>query len=286
MQQHGFGKVLQNVWDWRAAGNFMFGGTGSGLLFLVAVFSFPESPPLLIGLIALCFVAAGLTLVWLEIGRPWRFINVYFNPWTSWMSREAFVAALVFAMAFIGILLQLPLVILLAGIASLFFLYCQARILKASKGIPAWREPAIMQLVQVTGLAEGAGLLLLMNGALGIFNPILLTLFAGLLLWRIWAWSHYRKQLNANRAPEAALAELAKINSVTLVVGNLIPLLLLGITLVATDLISIVGVLAGGLAVLSGWYMKFTIVTRAAHYQGFALPRTRVATAGKRAAPV
>lgn len=271
MREHSFGKVLQDVWDWRAAGNFMFGGTGSGLLFLVAAFSYPQDPPLAVGLTALFFVAAGLTLVWLEIGRPWRFINVYFNPWTSWMTREAFVAAVVFALALLGILFELPLVTLLGGISGLFFLYCQARILKASKGVPAWREPALMRLIQITGLTEGAGLLLLIYALLGMQSQKLLGVFILLLLLRLFAWSHYRKQLEINGAPQDAQKALSKINGVTLVAGNLLPLLLVGVAWFLEGFASPLCITAGALALLSGWLVKFTIVTRAAHYQGFAM---------------
>lgn len=274
MQQHRFGRVLQNVWDWRAAGNFMFGGTGSSLLFLVGLFSFPAAPDPLIGLTALFFVALGLFLVWLEIGRPLRFLNVYFNPWTSWMSREAFVAVVVFALALLGIVLDLPWVTLLGGIAGLFFLYCQARILKASKGVPAWREPAIMQLIPITGLVEGAGLLLLMNAVLGILSQELLALFIALLVLRIGAWSYYKKQLAAHQVPEAALAELNKINLLTLITGNVLPLLLCVAFLKANSFPFLLAT-AGALAVLAGWLIKFTIVTKAAHYQGFAVMKPK-----------
>lgn len=274
MQQHSFGKVLQDVWDWRAAGNFMFGGTGSGLLFLVAAFSFPGNPNFMVGLLALFFVALGLTLVWLEIGRPWRFINVYFNPWTSWMSREAFVAAVVFGLAFIGILFEIPIVTLLGGLAGLFFLYCQARILKASKGVPAWREPAIMPFIQVTGLTEGAGLLAFAYAALGVNDQFLLGLFALLLILRMVAWVHYRRQLKVHEAPAAAQAVLAQINTLTMIIGNLLPLALIGATIAITAFEQqALCAVAGVLAVLGGWLVKFTIVTRAAHYQGYAFAK-------------
>src|SRR5690606_21379031 len=50
-----FGSYLQPNWDWRAAGNFMFGGTGSALMLLTAMASFPDAPPLPLGLTALAF---------------------------------------------------------------------------------------------------------------------------------------------------------------------------------------------------------------------------------------
>jgi hypothetical protein len=136
-----FYSVLQDCWDWRAAGNFMFGGTGSALMLMIAINSFPDTPPLPLGLTALVFIGLGLFLVWLEIGRPWRFIHTYFHPQTSWMTREASAAILLFPIAFVGIVFKIPVMITLSGLLGLLFLYCQARILLASKGIPAWREP-------------------------------------------------------------------------------------------------------------------------------------------------
>ena len=44
----------------------------------------------------LALVGLGLFCVWLEIGRPLRALHVFFNPRTSWMTREAFVATLLF----------------------------------------------------------------------------------------------------------------------------------------------------------------------------------------------
>jgi hypothetical protein len=80
-------------WDWRAAGNFIAGGSRRR-----AAAVFRGSPQAwnrrrrahsgrcsrwsLIGL--------GLTCVWFEIGRPWRALNVYPpHSTSSWMTREA-----------------------------------------------------------------------------------------------------------------------------------------------------------------------------------------------------
>ena len=74
----------QRHWDWRAACNFMFGGTGTGLV-VAAALAGPRQMAVDV-LVGLAFVALGLTAVWLEIGRPWRALNVMFNPFTSWMT--------------------------------------------------------------------------------------------------------------------------------------------------------------------------------------------------------
>ena len=157
--QNTFGNILQTQWDWRAAGNFMFGGSGGALILMAAIASWPGTPNLVIGLAALVFVGLGLFLVWLEIGRPWRFLHVFFHPQTSWMTREASVSVLLFAATFTGVLMQAPGLLAAAGLLGFLFLYCQGRILRASKGIPAWREPAVVPLIMSTGLAEGAAIL-------------------------------------------------------------------------------------------------------------------------------
>ncbi|OQY69913.1 MAG: phenylacetyl-CoA:acceptor oxidoreductase, partial [Rhodocyclaceae bacterium UTPRO2] len=87
----------QNNWDWRAAGNFIGGGSGTGLLFFATLAAANIDAYRAMALVALALVGGGLFCVWLEIGRPWRAINVLFHPHTSWMTREAIVAMPLFA---------------------------------------------------------------------------------------------------------------------------------------------------------------------------------------------
>ncbi len=84
----------QTQWDWRAAANFIGGGAGAGLIVLVAVSGAQGPARVAMLLLGLLLVVGGLICVWLEIGRPLRALHVFFNPRTSWMTREAFVAAL------------------------------------------------------------------------------------------------------------------------------------------------------------------------------------------------
>jgi len=265
------GSILQTNWDWRAAGNFMFGGTGSGMLLLLVIAFYPAAPPLLVELVALGLVGLGLFLVWLEIGRPWRAINVLFHPQTSWMTREAFVAMVTFGLALAGIVLQTPWIIAAAGIAGLGFLFCQGRILHASKGIPAWREPSIVALIMSTGLAEGAGALLALMILAGVQTPSWLAYtFITLLAVRVLAWGTYRGALAASNAPPAALAALAGVSRVFLLLGNVVPAAMIGLSIFFPQHINTLAVLAGIFAVLAGWNVKFTIITRAAQVQGYA----------------
>ena len=266
-----FGNTQQTQWDWRAAGNFMFGGSGGALILMAAVASWPGTPNLVIGLAALVFVGLGLFLVWLEIGRPWRFLHVFFHPQTSWMTREASVSVLLFATTCTGVLLQAPTLLVAAGLLGVLFLYCQGRILRASKGIPAWREPALAPLIMSTGLAEGAAILSILLICSGAGELWLLYLLMGLLGWRLASWNHYRQRLAAGNAPPAALKVLDGVNRPHIILGNALPLLLLLTVALLPDLLQPLALLACILVTASGWLMKFTIITRASKVQGYAL---------------
>lgn len=246
---------LQRYWDTRAAANFVFGGAGSGLLFL-SLFLPPDKNLVLTGMI---LVAAGLAAVWLEIGRKLRAIHVFFNPFTSWMTRESFCAALLFAFGLAWLFLQERLFLYGMAGAAAAFLYCQARILHAAKGIPAWRAPQVVPLVVATGLAEGAGLALLF-----LASPQLILGFSILLLVRLWAWRRYRATVKA-----PALEQPGR----TLVLGGTVAALVLALI---SYLLPWAGVLAGLAAIVPGGWLKHALVTRAAHKQGFSLPHLPV----------
>lgn len=266
-----FGSYLQTHWDWRAAGNFMFGGTGSALLvgIVLAEGGRPPAPP--IGLAALALVGLGLFLVWLEIGRPWRALHVFFHPQTSWMSREASVAMVLFPLTLAALWLgHAPLFMAAAALGALF-LFCQGRILHAARGIPAWREDAIVPLVIATGLAEGVALLLLLFGVVGGPAGGLVNALVVLLVLRSWAFWSWGAALQRHGAPAATLARIGVLRVPFLLAGNVLPVLL---ALVATlywqgALLQV----AAAIALIGGWYLKFVIVTGAAQVQGYGVGR-------------
>jgi len=267
---------IQLHWDARAALNFIFGGTGCGFILFAAFV--PLSPRLAQGalLLGLALVAAGLTAVWAEIGRKLRAVHVFFNPMTSWMTRESFVAVLLFASGIATLWTGAPQLGIVTALLAVGFIYCQGRILRASKGIPAWREPTITWLVFWTALAEGAGLFLIFSALAGL--PMPAAVAGGLALAvvaRAVAWSVYRRRVDAALAPKARAA-FEPAGKQLYQLGAIVPLALMLTGGVIESFTTAAAVLAGIAALATGWRFKFVLVTRAAFNQGFALPRVPV----------
>ena len=157
----------------------------------------------------------------------------------------------------------------LAAALALAFVHCQARIVGAAKGIPAWREPLVVPLMVLTGLAEGAGLALAVQPSQAAGQPLLLALVAALVLARLVVWRTYRRRLTPRartaleaagrwlQITDAALPGLLLVLAVSGAVGQAWAMPLLT---------------AAGLSVAAtGMFFKFTLITRAGFNQGFAL---------------
>jgi phenylacetyl-CoA:acceptor oxidoreductase subunit 2 len=270
-----YAAILQTNWDWRAAANFMFGGGGGALLLAAAMAGMEASAHLSATLLGMALMGTGLTMVWLEIGRPWRAANVMFKPQNSWMTREAYVAGCAFLLAAGSLLFRLTWLPMAAGLAGIAFLYCQARILLAAKGVPAWREPSIVMLIVMTGLVEGIAYLLLVQVAFADPAGNFLMLLAGFLILRLLAWYIYRGRLLASDPPSQVKAVLPRLGSRFVLFGHFLPMLLIAgsymdspFSLISTSISTII-------AVLSGWHLKFVLVTRLAHVQGFGLGKLK-----------
>lgn len=267
-------------WDWRAAGNFIGGGTGSGLLLFAALSSGSSYVYRPFACAALALIALGLFCVWLEIGRPWRAMNVFLHAKTSWMTREALVAPPLFLCGLLAAWMTTPPWTWLAALLGLLFLYCQARIIHGGKGIPAWREARIVPLMIVTGVTEGAGLLGLVAALSGAalkpgWVPAILV---PLLILRMLLWRAYRKDLAGHSAPQQTVAAFDAIEPWFGKASHWGAGLLLVLALVVPTLDNTLwlSAIAGVIAVAGGWLFKFTLVARAAYNQGYALPRVPV----------
>jgi phenylacetyl-CoA:acceptor oxidoreductase subunit 2 len=259
----------------------MGGGAGTGLLITSALFA--TSDDARTGALSwlvfagLVLVGLGLMCVWLEIGRPLRALHVFFNPRTSWMSREGFVGLLLFPAGLLAMLGAGGWIWVTAGLA-LAFLYCQSRMLPAARGIPAWRAKLVTPVVFVTGLTEGCGLYLLLGLLHEQVSGAVMMLAAVLVLVRLGVWMLYRRGVDASLVPRARAA-LDIAGRRLLIVGSILPVLLLGLgagfTSGGTTQLTLAAI-GGVCAAFAGAAMKYTLVTRASFNQGFALAKIPV----------
>jgi phenylacetyl-CoA:acceptor oxidoreductase subunit 2 len=268
---------LQQSWDARAASNFIGGGTGAGLLIFAALSSLRGMPAAVLWLAGLGLIGVGLSLVWLEIGRPWRAINVFRNPGTSWMTREALVATVLMPVG-LAVALGVPALGALAAVLALVFMFCQARMLHASKGITAWRQPLTPPLIVLGGLVDGGGLFWLGAAWHGGGHPALGWLFVALLLARALLSRVWQRRLATQWAPRPVRA----LDAMTAPLWHWGGMLPLGIAVLA--LVVPMGpsaalaawALAGALAAAGGVWFKFNLITRAAFNQGFSIAQLPV----------
>ncbi len=261
----------QAHWDWRAAGNFICGGAGGGLIVFTAIAGVDGNTLAGLMLAGLALVGLGLFCVWLEIGRPLRALRVFVNPRTSWMTREAFSATLLFP-AGLAAAAAVPGFIWIAAALALTFMYCQGRMLHAAKGIPAWRAPLVPPLIVASGLADGGGVFFLLAPLHGNGTTSLLVVFGALVLVRILVWIVYLKRILV-AAPRAHKAFL-HADRVLQVAGTLVPLVVvvaLGAGVASGTPAVLCAALAGFVAAMAGAALKYALVTRAAFNQGFAL---------------
>lgn len=271
MSDYGPGPRIQHHWDWRAAGNFIFGGAGSGLL--LAAPALPSGPAHAWSLpLGVALVGLGLIGVWTEIGRPLRALHVFFNPWTSWMAREAVAGVALFSATLIAFFQPSTISAWAMAACAGLFAWCQARMLKASKGIPAWREPSIVPFMLATAIAEGSAIALLIALACNAQGDILYGLLAAALVARAIAWRAYCARVlpKLNGAPRAALETVSH----TLIrFGTFVSLALLAAASVLPwDYRWPVVALAAMAVVATGWHAKHVIICRTSLNQGFALP--------------
>jgi phenylacetyl-CoA:acceptor oxidoreductase subunit 2 len=278
---------LQGFWDIRAACNFIGGGTGSSLLVWAAIgliAGLPYFPAAVVGLI---FVAGGLFMVWLEIGKPWRAFNLFFRPQTSWMTREGIVALPLFAVGAISVLFALdtgrlvpaasPLVpAIITAVLSLAFLYCQLRVIHSARGLPAWREPKAMPLLGLSGLTEGIGLYLLVTAVLGYLPVFMMVIALTMVIARAFGWHSYMMAMNRSGAPEPTMTALRAMNSGFLIVGHVLPVLLIAFGVIWPAIAMAMSALAGVIAALAGWFLKITLVTKAGFIPKYEIPTAPV----------
>lgn len=265
----------QRSWDWRAAANFICGGAGAGLVIssVVAAPAMPVKSVLLVA--ATLAIAFGLLCVWFEIGQPKRALNVFLNPFSSWMTREALFATALVPCA-LAAAAGVPAIGWLAAALAFAFLFSQAYILRAAKAIPAWRDARTPALTILTGLAEGAGVFVAIDAWTHAPSSAAWLAFGVLVAARAAWWDHWRQGLQGRLAPRAAAA-LNRAGRGLVVAGTAAPLVALTLALsVPPGAATWLMCLGGLLAAAAGIVFKATLIGTASYNQGFTLARAPV----------
>ncbi|MBL8380332.1 MAG: dimethyl sulfoxide reductase anchor subunit [Burkholderiales bacterium] len=267
---------VQRSWDIRAAMNFIAGGAAAGLMlaafFAWALAGLPTAWLAGVNLGAGALMAFGLFCVFLKLGRKARFWRVLTRWQTSWMTRETYCVALIYA-AMAAMLARPHAVALVAlAIGAAGFLVSQAKILHTARGIPAWRSPRVPPLLVLTALFEGAGLLFLVLTALpapgmGGRMAAAVAAVAGLMLAIIWprfvaeVEPDTKGELNIGARRVSLVGQW--LAAAVFAVYALVP---------GSQLVAAAAAIAGLAAVAQGAFWKYRLIVVAAHFQGLRIP--------------
>ena len=156
-------------------------------------------------------------------------------------------------------------------------------ILKAAKGIPAWRISWVVPLVIATGFAEGSGLFLAATAqfsALKSLAEVVAVIAIILAALRGWIWRSYLARLEAEGAPTRSLAVFHDYRQWFFIVGLALPLALIAVGFAVMAAAVPLFAIAGVCITAAGAVLKLVLVTRAGFNQGFALVHTPVHGSG------
>ena len=292
---------LQRFWDWRAAMNWCFGGAGSGLAVMAWVAAWigilpPARLPAVMALAGL-LMAIGLFCVFLKIGRQLRFWRAVLRPQTSWMTRELYAVLVFYPAVFTSVVCPEPgvagVACSVAALAALVFLGCQAMILYKARGIPAWRIRRVVLLIGLSGLAEGAGVLLLLLALdpvhLTSSPAVLLEPLFGLLILivlRAIVWRDYVVHARTEGVGPLAHQVLRRLGWLMQPAAQVVSLLIAAPAFLLPSAVAAPFAAATGLIALAvGFSWKYQVIVKAGYQQGFALPRLPQRGSGHNAAP-
>jgi DMSO reductase anchor subunit len=186
----------QRLWGPLAVANFVLGGLGAGFYLAAALGGGLRSTPALAlaSWLGPALVVAGLVAVATVAGRPLRGVRVIARARTSWMSREALLAA-----AFVGLASAERMTDALRGpaaAAALAFVLAQGFLVRRARGVTAWDVPILPAVFLTSALLSGCGLLLLTESAAGrgaepvVLATTLVLIPVGMLTWLAYlTWS-------------------------------------------------------------------------------------------------
>jgi phenylacetyl-CoA:acceptor oxidoreductase 26-kDa subunit len=264
----------QSAWQVPALLNLILGGLGAGF-YVITLLTLPQNggwtqSPLqcaVIKLLGPAFVSLGLVSLTTEAGHPLNSIYLLTNLRRSWMSREA-LAAGVFIIA-AGLDWLVPNLILqgVAAVAGLVFIFSQGMLVLRASGVITWNVPIIPWFFLTSGLATGAGMLLIIVSFLGMPSLALLSLVALVIaIVNTLVWVAYLN--TSGEAFQRAIKLLRQTNNLALTIGlgHLLPIVLLIAALVQPQTFLVV--IAGLALIIGGASQKFGLAFQASVLRG------------------
>jgi phenylacetyl-CoA:acceptor oxidoreductase subunit 2 len=253
--EHPAAKAPLGLDDILSTADFTLGGAGAGLLLLASLAALTQffAAPLVIAGLVLLVLGHAIALV-----RGSRPAGV--SKWRRNQAIAAAVAAVISAAA-----LSMPEVMPLVWVPAALSLIFQGRILDSTADRPAWRSPLVVPLLLVSGVAEGAGLLLLLAPLCLEQQPDWTAgLLLGLLAARLFVWMTYRRRIMAASPPVNVARVLETFSTPFALGGNVAPVLMMMIAAGGQAELAAAGMPAAGLAALAGgWALKVMLITRA-----------------------
>ena len=143
---------------------------------------------LTLGIVAMVLISIGLASSTMHLANPKNAWRSFSRFRTSWLSREAVFAILLYPVAALyaaAIFLQWPSINLLAGLSiilALVTLFTTSMIYASLKTIRQWNTPMVPALFMAYALISGGSLFLAVNSFFGALNYQLLAVVIGLVL--------------------------------------------------------------------------------------------------------
>jgi DMSO reductase anchor subunit len=143
---------------------------------------------IILGIIAMVLVTIGLLSSTMHLANPKNAWRSFSRFRTSWLSREAVFAVLLYPIAALyaaAIFWQWSSLNLLAGLSiilALVTLFCTSMIYASLRTIRQWNTPMVPALFVAYALSSGGLLFLAVSGFFGALNPQLLTVVMGLVV--------------------------------------------------------------------------------------------------------
>ncbi|MCP4417270.1 MAG: 4Fe-4S dicluster domain-containing protein [Chloroflexi bacterium] len=261
----------QTVWRRPAVVNFLFGSMAAGLFLSSLVVEMTGMTVRGFGWLAPLLACLGFASLALEAGHPWRSLHLFRHLGSSWMSREALAGAFFIGLGLLNWLVPRPLLAWGTAVAATLFLISQGFMVYRARAVAAWNTPRILVQFVFSGLAAGSSLALLILPEVS-FLPLFVFAWAFL---DMATWLFYLYAPN-DEAFLKAIQPLQHPRSLllTLGLGRLLPLILLGGTAVFTSS-TLITTIAALLLILGSAAQKAAIIFQAGSLRGIQMKRRK-----------